>query len=108
MEKYKFYIKKEDFIMKKEEIKEEVKEEVTEAKEVTVIEEEKESFLIKAKNGLKKHGKKVAVGAAVAVAGVVGYMLGSKTEGDSDYVDSYAFDDSNLSGESDSNEVTEN
>ena len=48
--------------MKNEEIKE-VKEEVVEA---TVVEEEvKEGFLTKAKNGLKKHGKKVAVGAAV-------------------------------------------
>ena len=98
----KFYIFKEDFIMKNEEIKE-VKEEVVEA---TVVEEEvKEGFLTKAKNGLKKHGKKVAIGAAVAAAGVVGYMLGLKTDDDSEYIDTYDLGDSDL--ESGSNEVTE-
>lgn len=89
--------------MKKEEIKEEVKEEVTEVKKVAVAEEEKEGFLTKAKNGFKKHGKKVAVGAAVAAAGVIGYMLGLKTD-DSEYV-VYDMDDPDLSGGSDSNEA---
>ena len=87
----------------KNEVKEEIKEEVVEA---TVVEEEevKEGFLTKAKNGLKKHGKKVAIGAAVAAAGVVGYMLGLKTDDDSEYIDAYDLDDS----DSDSGEVTEN
>ena len=102
MEKHKILYFKEDFIMKNEEIKE-VKEEVVEA---TVVEEEvKEGFLTKAKNGLKKHGKKIAVGAAVAAAGVVGYMLGLKTDDDSEYIDAYDLGDSDL--ESGSNEVTE-
>lgn len=87
----------------KNEVNEEIKEEVVEA---TVVEEEevKEGFLTKAKNGLKKHGKKVAIGAAVAAAGVVGYMLGLKTDDDSEYIDAYDLDDS----DSDSGEVTEN
>lgn len=87
----------------------EIKEEVTMEKlEETceVVEVEKESLLSKAKNGLKKHGKKVAVGAAVAVAGVVGYLLGSKSEDDYEYIDSY--EPELLETEPDSNEVTEN
>ena len=90
--------------MKKEEVVEEVT--MEELEEVCEPEEEvKEGLLTKVKNGFKKHGKKVAVGAAVAVAGVVGYMLGSKSECDSDYIDSY--DPELLEADSDSVEVTE-
>lgn len=90
--------------MKKENVNEEVT--MEELEEVCEVEEVKEGLLTKAKNGFKKHGKKVAVGAAVAVAGVVGYMLGSKSEYDSEYIDSY--EPELLDSEPDSNEVAEN
>ena len=92
--------------MKKEEVVEEVT--MEELEEVCEPEEEvKEGLLTKVKNGFKKHGKKVAVGAAVAVAGVVGYMLGSKSEYDSDYIDSYDPELLKADSDSDSVEVTE-
>ena len=73
--------------MKKEDVKEEVT--MEELEEVCEMEEVKEGLLSKVKTGLKKHGKKVAVTAAVAVAGVVGYMLGSKSDDDYEHIDSY-------------------
>ena len=73
--------------MKKEEVVEEVT--MEELEEVCEPEEVKEGLLSKVKTGFKKHGKKVAVGAALGMAGVIGYMLGSKSEYDSDYIDSY-------------------
>lgn len=46
------------------------------------------SFTTKVGNGLKKHGKKVAVIAAGAAIGFIGYALGSKHKsGDSDTVE---------------------
>lgn len=52
-------------------------------------EEEKEKNLIqKVLSGVKKHGKKIAVGAAVAAVSVIGYTLlkkGSNSDSDSDY-----------------------
>ena len=86
MRTYKPYILKEENKMK--EIK---NEEVTmEEMEVACVEEKKEGFLIKAKNGLKKHGKKVVVGAAVAAVGLIGYALGARPKNDSE--DSYDYD----------------
>ena len=87
--------------------KEDVKEEVTMEELEEICEEEvKEGLLSKVKTGFKKHGKKVAVTAAVAVAGVIGYMLGSKSDDDYEYIDSY--DPELLEAEPDSNETTEN
>ena len=87
--------------------KENVNEEVTMEELEEVCEEEvKEGLLTKAKNGFKKHGKKVAVGAALGMAGVIGYILGSKSEYDSEYIDSY--EPELLESEPDSNETTEN
>lgn len=54
--------------------------------EVTV--EVKEGLGKKVVNGVKKHGKKIAVGAGIAAAGVVGFLLGKRSsEDDDDYVD---------------------
>ena len=73
----------------------------------TVCEEEaKEGLLSKAKTVFKKHGKKIAVTAAVTAAGVVGYMLGSKSDDGYEYVDSYTSE--SLDVEPDSNEADEN
>lgn len=70
--------------MKKEQINEtiETKEEIQETEQTTTEVapvEEKPNLLTKVSNGLKKHGKKVAVGAAVTALGVVGYVLGRKS-----------------------------
>lgn len=87
--------------------KEDVKEEVTMEELEEVCEEEvKEGLLSKVKTGFKKHGKKVAVGAALGMAGIIGYMLGSKSDDDYEYIDSY--DPELLEAEPDSNETTEN
>ena len=73
----------------------------------TVCEEEaKEGLLSKVKTGFEKHGKKIAVTAAVTVAGIIGYMLGSKSDDGYEYVDSYASE--SLDAEPDSNERAEN
>lgn len=86
MRTYKPYILKEENKMK--EIK---NEEVTmEEMEVACVEEKKEGFLTKAKDGLKKHGKKVVVGTAVAAVGLIGYALGARLKNDSE--DSYDYD----------------
>ena len=69
-------------------------------------EEAKEGLLSKAKTVFKKHGKKIAVTAAVTVAGVVGYMLGSKSDDSYECIDSYTSE--SLDVEPDSNEATEN
>lgn len=90
--------------MKKENVNEEVT--MEELEEVCEVEEVKEGLLTKIKTGFKKHGKKVAVGAALGMAGVIGYMLGSKSDDDYEYIDSY--DPESLEEESDSNETTEN
>lgn len=57
--------------------------------ETVVVEEEtKESFVAKAKAGIKKHGKKIAAVAVVGTVGLIGYALGSRnnTSVDSDTV----------------------
>ena len=73
----------------------------------TVCEEEsKEGLLSKVKTGFKKHGKKIAVTAAVTVAGIIGYMLGSKSDDGYEYIDSYTSE--SLDAEPDSNEAAEN
>ena len=72
----------------------------------TVCEEAKEGLLSKVKTGFKKHGKKIAVTAAVTVAGVVGYILGSKSDDGYEYIDSYTSE--SLDAEPDSNEAAEN
>ena len=67
--------------MKKEEKK---IEDVEVIDEVEIVEEEqKESFFTKIKTGAKKHGKKIAVGAAMITAGVLGYKLGQNSTNDS-------------------------
>lgn len=53
--------------------------------EVVEAETEKEGFLPKAKNWVKKHSKKIALGATVIAIGTVAYALGKKR---SDEVDS--------------------
>ena len=89
--------------MKKEDVKEEV---TMEDLEEVCEEEVKEGLLSKVKTGFKKHGKKIAVGAALGMAGVIGYMLGSKSDYDYEHIDSY--DPELLEAEPDSNETTEN
>ena len=69
-------------------------------------EEAKEGLLSKVKTVFEKHGKKIAVTTAVTVAGVVGYMLGSKSDDGYEYIDSYTSE--SLDVEPDSNEADEN
>ena len=57
--------------------------EVNEAEE-QVVETVKESKLSKLGNGFKKHGKKIAAGAAVIAGGLICYALGKKTHGGDD------------------------
>lgn len=42
------------------------------------VEMEEKGFLSKVKEGLKKHGKKIVVGAAITTVGLIGYKIGSK------------------------------
>ena len=66
-------------MIKPEDIKEtEVKEEVIEVVDDT-CEEEKTGIFSKAKNGVKKHGKKIAALAVLGTVGLIGYALGSKS-----------------------------
>ena len=59
------------------------KEIVVEAKVVEentgVVVVEKEGFGSKAKKAVKKHGKKLAVGAGIAALGLLAFMLGKKS-----------------------------
>lgn len=93
--------------MKKEQ--ENIIEETTEV--VTTVEdentevevEEKESLISKVVSGVKKHGKKIAVGAVVATGTIIGYALlkGSKSadgcesdcDNDEDIIDVIDFDE---------------
>lgn len=54
--------------------------------ELEVIEEEemKEGIVEKSTGFVKKHWKKIATGAAIAAAGVVGFVLGAKSNDDDD------------------------
>ena len=63
-----------------EEIKKENIEETVDAVEVKEVEVEK--FVDKVKNGLKKHGKKIAAIAIVGAVGVIGYAIGHKAKPD--------------------------
>lgn len=79
--------------------------------EVNVEEETKsEGFLSKAKEGLKKHGKAVAIIAACTVGGMIGYALGNKKSGndsDSADTDEICYIEQNSDSASESSEVTE-
>ena len=82
--------------------KEDVKEEVTMEELEEVCEEEvKEGLLSKVKTGFKKHGKKIAVGAAMITAGVLGYKLGQNSTNDSEdyYIEDSASEDVSISDE---------
>ena len=73
------------------EVKENIVEEVKETAEVAVTEEEaceKPKLITRVVAGIKKHGQKIAVGAALATATLIGYALVKKA-GES----SYDFDD---------------
>lgn len=48
---------------------------------------EPEGKMSKAKNFIKKYGKKIAAVTAVGTVGLIGYALGHKTKGDHDSVD---------------------
>ena len=77
-------------------------EEIEVIDEVEVVEEEqKVSFFTKVKTGAKKHGKKIAVGAAMITAGVLGYKLGNRDTGVSDdyYIEDLASEDVSVSDE---------
>ena len=82
------------------EIKENIEEKVEKTTEVAPVEEEtceKPKFITKVVEGVKKHGKKIAVGAALAAATVIGYALvkksgGSGNNSDGDYDDDDAID----------------
>lgn len=88
--------------IKAEDIKEtEVKEEVVEVVDDT-CEEEKTGIFSKVKNGIKKHGKKVAAVAILGTVGLIGYKLGSKS-GD-DTIDDY---DDDVVADVDFTEVTD-
>ena len=58
-------------------------------------ETESNGFLSKVKTGLKKHGKKIVAGAAVATVGLIGYALGSRSKDveESELVDIYEIED---------------
>lgn len=47
---------------------------------------EKESFISKTKNFAKKHGKKIAIGGAIGLGALAGFLLGRNT-GDFDDLD---------------------
>lgn len=51
------------------------------------VEETEEGLLVKAKNGFKKHGKKIAAGAVIGASVLIGYMLGHKSGNDDDFED---------------------
>ena len=52
-------------------------EEVEVIDDVEVVEEDvNEEFFDKLKTGVKKHGKKIAIGTAVIAAGILGYKFG--------------------------------
>lgn len=75
--------------MKKENIVEETMEDVvTTVEEETETEVENESKFSKVISGLKKHGKKIAVGAVVVAGGLIGYALlkGSKSNEGCDHI----------------------
>ena len=67
-----------------------------ELEEVVELAEEskKEGLFVKAKNGFKKHGKKIAAGAAIGAGLLIGYMLGNKS-GKDDY-DADEYDEDNV------------
>ena len=69
------------------EVKENIVEEVEETAEVAVTEEEaceKPKLITRVVAGIKKHGKKIAVGAALATATLIGYAVVKKA-GESSY-----------------------
>ena len=73
--------------MSKEVIK---NEELDEDIEVTVEEEEtdeteSETKMDKFKAGLKKYGKKIAIGAGIVAIGIAGFILGKKSSSGDDY-----------------------
>lgn len=53
---------------------------------------EKVDFLDKVKTGLKKHGKKVAIAAAIGTVGLIGYALVKKTPDASNVLDDVVAD----------------
>ena len=59
----------------------EAKEEVVEVVD-DVCEEKKTGIFSKVKNGIKKHGKKVAAVAILGTVGLIGYKLGSRSGDD--------------------------
>lgn len=73
----------------------EVEEETVDATEVA-IEETKESkiksFGSKVKNGLKKNGKKIVVGATIGLVGLVAYALGASSKISDDEYDDNVID----------------
>lgn len=78
------------------EVKENIVEEVKETAEVAVTEEEiceKPKLITRVVAGVKKHGKKIAVGAALATATLIGYALVKKAGGSSDDFDGDYADD---------------
>lgn len=65
-----------------------------------VVEEPKKGFFAKVGEGVKKHGKKVLVGAGAIGLGVLAYALGKKAAGtdygcDCDYDEEFEFVDEN-------------
>lgn len=59
-----------------------------EIEEVEVMEEEyvlEEGLGSKIKAGFKKHGKKIVAGAALLTCGIIGYVLGKKSNEEYDY-----------------------
>ena len=86
--------------------KKDLYEEETFVEEEEVIEETKsEGFLTKVKTGLKKHGKKLVAGAAVAAVGLIGYALGAKSKEGEDTIDADNYEVLELEDHSTSNEV---
>lgn len=73
--------------MSKEAIK---NEELNEGVEVIMEEEEtdeteSETKMDKFKAGLKKYGKKIAIGAGIVAVGIAGFILGKKSSSDDSY-----------------------
>lgn len=63
-----------------------MKKEIIDVEEVNEVEEEskEEGLWYQTKKFAKKHGKKIATGAALTAVGFVGFALGKMTKGNSD------------------------
>ena len=81
--------------------------EETDVVETTVKENKAKGFIAKVGNGLKKHGKKVAVVAVGAAIGFIGYAFGSKHKADNPCEFDCEISDSDVEEITDNNDLVE-